>query len=243
MGKHLLLHIGNPKCGSTALQDYMKRNRDHFSQQGIHYTHNGDGALGRVENEREIRQLGDYCDETDADKIFVSHELLSSYDFYPYPRFKHPTAIAHYLSKYFDDYKVSVFLIIRRQDTLIESSFLQTQRRLPETDFEEYVKSSSDLFYSDQIKPWVRFDALYVAPFDQYKADNKDVISWVLKETFDQEMDLPGTFEETNVKLGGDNLLPDERRREIIQKYEKDNKYVFDKYMPRFDYSWSTQNS
>lgn len=237
MNKHLLVHVGNPKCGSTALQEYLRKYKYYLREIGIReYCYAR--ILKRGHYDSTFSALRGSFDRFNQDRIFLSRETFAGYRFQEQPpKFTRPDVI-DLLDSHFGNYKISVVLIIRRQDTLVESSFVHSSEHGYGISFDRYIDEMSDLRYSKQIKWWSDFDELYVVPFDQYKADNIGILKWLFSESFGMDLNLPGDVPTTNVKLGEKSLLSKEQRDEIINEYEEDNKYVFDTYMPNFEYTW-----
>jgi len=78
MKRHLLIHIGMPKCGSTYLQQVLLQNRARLAQAGVSYPHDGDSHPGNGYG----AHLAD-CARLEAlfdgrDRLILSHEDLFS---------------------------------------------------------------------------------------------------------------------------------------------------------------------
>lgn len=79
MTRHIILHIGSPKCGSTFLQNALLQNRAMLARAGINYPHDGHGHPGNAANIADVD--GDILDgwfENDAHTVILSHEDLYS---------------------------------------------------------------------------------------------------------------------------------------------------------------------
>jgi len=75
--RHIILHIGSPKCGSTFLQNALLQNRDMLARAGINYPHKGHGHPG---NAADLANLDDATLEHwfagNTHTVILSHEDL-----------------------------------------------------------------------------------------------------------------------------------------------------------------------
>ena len=228
--KNILFHVGNPKCGSTSLQDYFAGHRPFLGD--IEFI---DGLSGSSKDKRaQIDTLYHECSE----ETFISDERISGYRFQNQPpRLKRSDYIDIIKDK-FDDYNVSILLFIRRQDRMIESSYLNAIHSGLDMSLDEYVEGSGMISYYDQVKNWNIFDELFVVPFNRYKDDNKKFIKTVLAETFDSGFSLPDQFRKKNVRLGGGSLLSDQQRDEVMMRHWEDQCDLVTEYSDKMLSNW-----
>ncbi len=79
MKRHIILHIGSPKCGSTFLQNALLQSRALLERAGINYPHNGDDHPGNgaeIVNADKAMLKGWYYNG--AHTAILSHEDLYS---------------------------------------------------------------------------------------------------------------------------------------------------------------------
>lgn len=77
MVKKILLHVGAPKCGSTFLQEVLRRNADRLSSHGIHYPIVGDGHPGNASSLRAFDEGWIKAKASDGiHTVILSHEDL-----------------------------------------------------------------------------------------------------------------------------------------------------------------------
>jgi len=138
--KKLILHIGQPKTGTTSIQRFCLNHRDHLLRQGVLYPDAGRHGPGQqhfaprflvsygyklpnhpysVESFKNsctalAREIDKYNDRIDT--ILISSEELSAL----------PSSAVVFLSDIFSDvFDVSILLYLRRQDAMIESMCAQ----------------------------------------------------------------------------------------------------------------------
>lgn len=128
--RRLILHIGLPKTGTTALQHFFTENRKLFGEQGIlvpktpQNVHRAYGVVFEASqpfpHERVWKQVRDlFAEKTDA--VLVSHEDLSTH------MAKNPEGVLRELVEYFSeiDVRIQIVVYLRRQDLHYESLYNQ----------------------------------------------------------------------------------------------------------------------
>lgn len=145
----LVLHIGRPKTGSTAIQHFLVKNRAPLLQSGVLYPQTGRhqrashqfafaylpemrqaASLSEIDASRLWLDLADEVGQTGASTV-----ILSSENFW----FVDPALLPDSLTR---DYRVEVIAYIRRQDNAIASSFCEEVKREQidlDTDVEAYA--------------------------------------------------------------------------------------------------------
>jgi len=145
----LILHLGYGKCGSTYIQNYLKKYKAEYSRQGIINFDAEDEGPGNVwtnfftlsidqgdtEPSEMVRRLGQLeLDNPQAKKIIISDE-----------NFIHltrgcPGRKAHELIKeYYDDIKIIYY--VRRQDDFLSSAYQEWGHRDGSTIYEYVARS------------------------------------------------------------------------------------------------------
>ncbi|MBI9081305.1 MAG: hypothetical protein JEY79_16385 [Pseudodesulfovibrio sp.] len=127
MKNRLILHIGLPKTGTTALQSFFALNSNALVSQGIKYVSNSHLAVNLWREGEDIKRSLSVWEDvrkiTKAGKYdaLVSNENLDSY------LFEHPERIDD-IRHSFSDADVKLVIYLRRQDIHLESYYLQTIR-------------------------------------------------------------------------------------------------------------------
>jgi hypothetical protein len=162
--RKVYLHIGFGKTGTTAIQNFFYLNRDKFLKKGIHYPtagikkkgrhgkgHHGLAVLGGGSFNDKVRsnysKLLHEIDEVDCDTVFLSSE-----------RFCFITKDKiNYIAEQFKDAKVTIIFYVRRQKPLIESTFLQWQKKEKDYlgDINKFFNAHVPAFdLMNRIEPW-----------------------------------------------------------------------------------------
>ncbi|MDY0306872.1 MAG: hypothetical protein RBR18_10585, partial [Desulfovibrionaceae bacterium] len=113
--RRLILHIGLPKTGTTALQHFFTENRKLFGEQGIlvpktpQNVHRAYGVVFEASqpfpHERVWKQVRDlFAEKTDA--VLVSHEDLSTH------MAKNPEGVLRELVEYFSEIDVRIQIVV-----------------------------------------------------------------------------------------------------------------------------------
>lgn len=147
------LHIGMPKTGTSALQQFLLLNRERLSEQGIHYPEHDLGGNGissgngemlvHIAENHGVDKAKNYLNRLKAE---AGHHglLLSSEFFFNYPELMHEICP-----------EASIILYYRNPITLLESSYNQAVKRLGQVySFSRMLRSvlySKDPFYTGKI--------------------------------------------------------------------------------------------
>ena len=157
----ILLHIGLPKTGSTAIQDFFCSNRRSFLAAGLLYPESfltGRSHCGLVQNaetESHWRTLEEEIAATAPRRVFLSCEDLILQD---------PDWIAAFGRKvggFLPDSEIFLLAYLRRQDLWLESWYnhaVKAPRIQFQGDFEEFlaVRPEARLItdYPELLRPW-----------------------------------------------------------------------------------------
>src|SRR4051812_13063129 len=124
-----------PKCGSTYLQRLI------FPRlPGVHYEKTGGSQLGTGSIADKMKRLDAIAASSAADIILISAESLCG----------HPTNKASYrdfeefLPHVLDRYHVTVLVIVRRQDSFIDSMYRHHIRKGGTLDLDEFFSLTSE---------------------------------------------------------------------------------------------------
>jgi hypothetical protein len=167
MSARLILHIGSPKTGSTALQKALYLNRDALKSQGVSYAevnlrgyghHDLAYLLGggypdfATPQPRPLAELLLELDQALAEP--VETVVISSENFYLYPN---PGPLKEAIAKSPVSRQVAVVVYVRRQDELAVSWYNQAVKAQGYTgDFQKHLKEMLKLWDLEQaLKPWV----------------------------------------------------------------------------------------
>lgn len=121
----LLIHVGSPKTGSTALQNFLTANDAALSEKGVHFLKTGRRHISHNGLARDLRGRGaDQIWARIADEVAThpgAMSLLSSEDYFSIP---HANAFARDMP---DDLraKTRVLVYLRRQDAYLEAMYKQ----------------------------------------------------------------------------------------------------------------------
>ena len=139
--KHLVLHVGAHKTGTTLVQKALRANGEAFAKrgydvlnrneyedltEGYHSRWRRQGAsLGNVTKAFEMVR-----DAATHDSLIISHEdlLASVHSFRTGPLYAPADNILRIAHKVLEPERTTVLLYVRRQDRFVESSYLQTVR-------------------------------------------------------------------------------------------------------------------
>jgi hypothetical protein len=151
--KHLVLHVGAHKTGTTLVQKALQTNREAFAgcgydvlvrneyenlTQGYHSRwRRKAGSLGNVTKAFEMVR-----DAATHDGLVISHEdlLASVHSFRTGPLYAPADSILRIAHKVLEPERTTVLLYVRRQDRFVESSYLQTVRMGSTKSFAEFMK-------------------------------------------------------------------------------------------------------
>jgi len=141
--EELILHIGYPKTGTSAIQDFCYKNRETLLKSyriyypntygpPAHYIHSF-VLMGEYPQEcpHELKLTEDYVllnlkkeiEESNPQKVLISSEYFI---YFPYKPFK-----LHKLIEIINPNSIKVICYIRRQDKIIESSYMQALKTNP----------------------------------------------------------------------------------------------------------------
>ncbi|MDR7384079.1 hypothetical protein [Promicromonospora iranensis] len=151
--KHLVLHVGAHKTGTTLVQKALRSNREAFARRGYDVLirneyenltegrhsrwRRQDGALSNVNKAFEMVR-----DAATQDSLVISHEdlLASVHSFRSGPLYAPADDILRIAHEVLQPERTTVLLYVRRQDRFVESSYLQTVRVGSTKSFEEFME-------------------------------------------------------------------------------------------------------
>ena len=128
MTKTLYIHIGRPKVGSTAIQRFLKFNRERLLEQGILYPRTGEREnashlLAEAMSAEDVAAREALFTElvAEIDAADCQSAILSSENFY----FVDPGQLAACFPERF---QVKIVCYVRRQDEVLVSSYIQEMK-------------------------------------------------------------------------------------------------------------------
>ncbi|MFD7309012.1 hypothetical protein [Promicromonospora sp. NPDC059942] len=151
--KHLVLHVGAHKTGTTLVQKALRASREAFAARGYDVLiRNEYENLTEGHHSRWRRQGGSLRNVTRAfemvrnaatqDSLIISHEdlLASVHSFRTGPLYAPAGDVLGIAQEVLRPERTTVLLYVRRQDRFVESSYLQTVRVGSTQSFEEFMK-------------------------------------------------------------------------------------------------------
>jgi hypothetical protein len=151
--KHLVLHVGAHKTGTTLVQKALRANREAFATRGYdvlirnEYENLTEGYHSRWR--RQGASLGNVTkafemvrDAATQDSLIISHEdiLASVHSFRTGPLYAPADNVLRIAHKVLQPERTTVLLYVRRQDRFVESSYLQTVRVGSTKTFAEFME-------------------------------------------------------------------------------------------------------
>lgn len=195
--KHLFLHIGTHKTGSTTIQHYLKEHRAQIEGHGFYYPMEGayfypaeaspsllahavlnrrPEYIGKTEVNLEacVADMRRDIEQSQCPKVIVSSE-----------HFSHAASlddvqrIADVFTGLFE--KITVVVYLRRQDTLLESFWAQhVKTGLIVQSFDDYLAAHAGWNYLEMLKPWVEVFGqaqVVIRPFEKGQFVNHNLVS------------------------------------------------------------------
>ncbi len=186
---HLVLHIGQPKTGSSAIQYYLDKHADQMLEnQAILYPNldfedfkgnvvvNHARFFEKVYKNKDFEQyaltlhkLSSYCEEKKVEKIIISNE---GFDWHWWPAMLRQ-AIEILQSDY------TIVLYLRRQDYWIESAWKQWGHKLQGVhSIQDYI-ARTDMNWETRLRPWLKLfekEKIIIRPFE-HESIGPDVVS------------------------------------------------------------------
>jgi hypothetical protein len=202
-GKEIYLHVGTYKTGSTFLQDkvfghvpelaFFKHGDQEIMAPLLACTQ---GNVLFTELDRLRQDIGDVLARLPENKALISHEDLSGYI---YGSLANNKATTDVLKSIFPNARI--ILVIRRQDTFMESAYLQTLKRgmsIPVRHFVGVTKKGTFLTRRPDLEwpkmnvlwlDWKKYidnyvntfgrDNVLVLPFELFREDNKTFLDQI----------------------------------------------------------------
>jgi len=200
--KRCILHIGMPKTGSSALQDFLHRNRAALGEAGILYPltrpwpPNAHGELGRIfyrahagrtdlrrkalaHLERRIAEMEGAGGQGDV--LILSSEAL-----FDTPRASNAAAIlAEFLERL--GYRLEIVVAIRPQAAFLNSKYAQLagslMRPQPFADYLNQMLGGHALDYNRRLKPWAGIAGGRIRPLAYAGSARAAIVERFLAET------------------------------------------------------------
>jgi hypothetical protein len=159
MNKTVYIHIGTGKTGTTAIQDFLFRNRDksesyYYPSYGLRGSGHHNLAPLKINDLDSVKKLYDQLVQEingcDKEKIIISSEFFVFC----------PKEIVNYCCQVLSDFTIKVILYVRPQISWIESSYMQ--RIKTGWDYAGNIESFFDLHknsfdYFNRVSSWVEF--------------------------------------------------------------------------------------
>jgi len=151
--KHLVLHVGAHKTGTTLVQKALRANREAFAARGYdvlirnEYENLTEGLHSRwrrqgasISNVAKAFKM--VRDAANHDNLVISHEdiLASVHSFRTGPLYAPAGDVLRIALEVLQPERTTVLLYVRRQDRFVESSYLQTVRVGSTKTFAEFMK-------------------------------------------------------------------------------------------------------
>lgn len=251
--KTIYLHIGAPKTGTSALQNFFQKNRKILKKKEILYSQTGiTRTSGQAELAFQVLELFPERNidesiwnnlELEINKFNGEKILLDSEWFWNFNQ-QHIQALVNHLKAY----NIKIIVYLRRQDEWVSSIVLQGTKLFERTwtsvdDHINALLENNNTNYYNKISNWEKVigkENIIVREYNRKKLYNNDIYHDFLKNVFNMECDdtFITTSEDINPRLDAKaskykfivNKLP-------LSKREKDSLLPF-----LFDYS-RTQNS
>lgn len=170
--KHVFLHIGHAKTGTSALQHFFFQNREQFKKKGILYPETGLYGPGHHKvpvgllKQEEIKDFLTYFEKTNYNHCFCEthlydrliteimesecHKIFLSSEYFMFMR------NLSGLQKFLAPFDVTIVLTLRRQDLFLESFYRQMLIVDYSKGISRFIKTYRSLFldYRNIIKKW-----------------------------------------------------------------------------------------
>lgn len=209
--KKIFLHIGEPKTGSTAIENFLQKLYDTkvlqqydfaFLCQKIYQLITGAWSNpAEQENlDRFITFVSTFLKNTKENNIIISQDVFSSKNILKYNNLP-------CIAQLFKDYEVHVFVYIRRYDQYYESLWAQSHKRLNTSIFFQIPEELHKKDILDEYAKYFKKENIHVRVYDRQKLFQKNVIydflQWIhLEELFP----FVEKKENTNPSLSPTNL-------------------------------------
>ena len=226
--KHLTLHIGMPKTGTSAIQRYLFVNREKFSDKGLYIP---ETATKKASLTSAHHKLAQSLYQKDADlkvwdtlvreieQIKVQRILVSSEAFFNCSSL----GKLNYIREIFPG-KISGIIYIRRPDIFIHALYMQYIRgEVSTVPFNDFIQRHTPDKFKLRIELWKKFlgdDNLIIRPYEKQQWVNNDIMDDFL-EHINFEIDSLET-PETNPCWVSLNPICVEILRYINEKYKDD---------------------
>ncbi len=193
--KHLYLHIGTNKTGSSSIQNFLIENREFLASEGYDYPTGGAyfyppeasaSLLAHAIHNVRPAYVGNVEINLDAcvsdirrDISQSAHEkiILSSEHFSKCEKLEEIRKIYEVFSDLFE--KITVIIYLRRQDAWLESSWSQMVKTgAITTSFDDFLKGHSGWNYFEIMKPWMTVfgkDNMVIRPFERMQFVQNDL--------------------------------------------------------------------
>ena len=201
----ILLHIGQGKTGSTAIQRFLDFNRETLASKHKVLYPNFDSNdltkgsmpchtvyLNDARNRNDFAGLltileksVDYCRNNKLDKILLSDESLPNWEGWP----QIFSQIAGKL-----DLEVNVIVYLRRQDKWLESAWKQWGHKFKQINTIHDYEQIMNLDWSRMLKPWLDFfevKQFTVRPYEKSTIGNDVVADFLKAIGINNAVDLP----------------------------------------------------
>ena len=133
--KRVVFHIGMPKCGSTYLQRLIFPNLP-----GVHYETTGGGQVGLGSIADKLRSLDDIVAAASENIVLMSAESLCGH---PADKATY-TEFGEFLPHIPDRYDVCVIVVVRRQDSFVDSMYRHHVRKGGILDLAEFFSVTNE---------------------------------------------------------------------------------------------------
>lgn len=181
--KHIYIHIGFGKTGTTSIQDMLYLYRNNLKKQGVLYPvtglrgsgHHNLAQLGTTELPMLFDNLKNEIENSHCERIVLSSE------FFVFCKNEYVSALAKSLS----GYSTTIVFYVRNQVSLLESVFLQWQK--VGSEYDEHIdlfflKHKHSFDFNKKIEPWaLHFGAsnIIAGVFDKHIIGDDVVIDFL----------------------------------------------------------------
>jgi hypothetical protein len=195
--RHLFLHIGTHKTGSTTIQHYLKEHRSQIEGQGFYYPMEGayfypPEASPSLLAHAVLNNRPKYIGRTEVNLDTCVHDMRRDIELSPCPNVivssehfslastrEDVLRIANVFSGLFE--KITVVVYLRRQDTRLESYWSQhVKTGLIVQSFSDYLTAHAGWNYSEMLKPWIEVfsqECLVIRPFEKSQFFENNLVS------------------------------------------------------------------
>ena len=231
MTRHLFLHIGMQKTGTTALQSFLKSERAFLLKQNVYYPatqadnrhtmlvraigsplNAGRGRAPRRDDAEPLEQyLDQFTHEINSLPESVDIVIVSSEHFAAYPTQEHVQRLQKFLAPLFG--RITVIVYLRRQDAHFASGYTQTLRlgHIDAPNLEQSQDRRHVYDFDQMLGRWADAfgaDALLPRIFERYPGKKFDILEeFAALCGFTLPAERPEFTRNPSISLAGQHVL------------------------------------